>query len=169
MDRARRRRDKHRRNGVLSRSTSEQLALRDFLRRIEPAMLLRWAMMSLEVGANLESYAALCDLTARGPARLNRVTLARGLHKWTRAGETGLSAKAVVEHFHRQPDSLRGNARYELACYFAQIDEPELSLNELEQSLELGENRLAWAENDPQLAKVRECERYQRLRDRYAA
>jgi hypothetical protein len=168
MDRLRQRRDRRWQKGSLSHSDSEQLALRDFLGRLEPAMLLRWALMGLEIGREFGDYDALSQSTAHGPARLTRVALARGLHDWTRDGASRLSAETVVEHFRKMRGSLRGGARYELACYFAQVENIERSLEELEQSFALGENRVAWAENDPQLETVRETPQYRSLRERYA-
>ena len=169
MDRLRQRRDKRWRRGVLSRSDSEQLVLKRMLSRFEPPMLLRWAMMGIEIGRDAPGYGALvAEQRLSRPTELNRVTLTWGLHAWTRGISGTLTPHAVVEHFLHRRARLDGNARYELACYYAQTGDVGRSLEELNHSFGLGEHRALWSDDDPQLARVRDTDEYESLRARYS-
>jgi hypothetical protein len=169
MDRCCRRRNKRWERGILSRSDSEQVALDGLLRRLEAPMLLRWAMMGMAIGDDLRDYEALVQIAPEGPPDLNRVILTRGLDRWRRYDEGTLTPHAVVERFLSKRARLDGNTRYELACYYAQTDNEVRSLEELEQSFAMGEHRAGWADDDPQLATLRDSDAYELLRERYPA
>lgn len=169
MDSRRRRRRRRWDKGVLSRSDSEQLVLNRFLTRLEPPMLLRWAMMGIEIGRHAEEGTRLSALTARhSPSNLDRVKLTRGLHAWTQTTGEGLTPEDVIEHFVKVRARLDGNARYELACYYAQIEDGDRALEELRHSIATGEHRSAWADGDPQLAALTTTDEYKLLMQEFS-
>ncbi|HEY6551014.1 MAG TPA: hypothetical protein VIY71_07440 [Solirubrobacterales bacterium] len=168
MNDRRRRRRRRGEKSVLSRSDSEQLVLNRFLTRLEPPMLMRWAMMGMEIGRHAPDGATLSGLTDKySPADLDREKLARGLHAWTQTGEGRLTPEAVIEHFVRVRARLDGTTRYELACYYAQIEHTDRALEELRHSLSTGEHRSAWADGDPQLTPVTTTSEYKLLLQEY--
>jgi hypothetical protein len=159
------------RRGILSRSDSEQLALDDFLGRIEPPMLMRWVMMGTEIGRRSKDDSPLALLARRSidvSGALDRVELSRGLDSWAGLERGRLTPSEVVERLVKQPVWLTGNTRYELACYYAQHDDVKRALVELRHSFAAGEHRLSWSENDPQLADVRATDGYRALVQQYS-
>ncbi len=60
-------------------------------------------------------------------------------------------------------DRWRGTTRYNLACYYALDEKPDLALSTLEQALKLNPELLAWSKQDSDLDSLRELAAFQAL------
>jgi adenylate cyclase len=63
-----------------------------------------------------------------------------------------------------EPDDAA--VHYNLACFYAELDDPNKALGHLARSIELGFTHRAWAENDSDFEGLREDPRFQALLDR---